>query len=218
MVSVFSCDCRDFQYMRFPCRHIFAIRQLKKLSLFSKRLCDKRWTLDYYKNHQRALKYPSDDVIMDEIECARCDASNSDCHLNSDVLSVHEPILNVHNHIPDQVMTVDLQSIDLRKANQKIGRPKGSVQLDPIGLPKKKLNATDFEQKTDFQKALIVLNLVLSERKMRVIKNKIELVSLEDISIDQIQCFIYEKKRQVEIPRTVYEKRDLSTLTINCFH
>ena len=39
--------------MKLPCRHILRVRESLGLDLFDEELCDKRWSMSYYKNSQR---------------------------------------------------------------------------------------------------------------------------------------------------------------------
>ena len=48
-----TCQCIGRMSMLLPCRHILAHREKTGLNLFDESLCDKRWTLDYYKSSQR---------------------------------------------------------------------------------------------------------------------------------------------------------------------
>ena len=41
-VTAISCQCIDWNSMRLPCRHIFAVRTNLNLELFDEVLCDKR--------------------------------------------------------------------------------------------------------------------------------------------------------------------------------
>jgi len=41
--------------MKLPCRHIFALRKHVGMDLFDPSLCDRRWTIDYYKSKQKIL-------------------------------------------------------------------------------------------------------------------------------------------------------------------
>ncbi|XP_047141366.2 uncharacterized protein LOC124816284 isoform X2 [Hydra vulgaris] len=49
------CSCMFRKSMNLPCRHIFAARQLLGINLFDTELCSERWTLKYYRQHQRAF-------------------------------------------------------------------------------------------------------------------------------------------------------------------
>ena len=42
--------------MGLPCRHIFKLRQLENIPLFSRDLCNVRWTRDYLYNNHRAFE------------------------------------------------------------------------------------------------------------------------------------------------------------------
>ena len=48
--------------MRLPCRHVFVARSSLDMGLFLEDLCDKRWSLEYYKCKQRIFL----DVIDDD--------------------------------------------------------------------------------------------------------------------------------------------------------
>lgn len=51
-VTCDQCECGFYKAMGLTCRHIFAVRQHKKVPLFSESLCHIRWTKDYYQaNH-----------------------------------------------------------------------------------------------------------------------------------------------------------------------
>nr|XP_047141366.1 zinc finger SWIM domain-containing protein 1-like [Hydra vulgaris] len=49
------CSCMFRKSMNLPCRHIYAARQLLGINLFDTELCSERWTLKYYRQHQRAF-------------------------------------------------------------------------------------------------------------------------------------------------------------------
>ena len=48
-VTVDSCECRFWTSTHLPCRHIFAVREKKQVSMFSAGIVAHRWTLDYMK-------------------------------------------------------------------------------------------------------------------------------------------------------------------------
>ena len=50
-----ECSCSFNKSMQLPCRHIFAVRLIAKLDLFSNDLCASRWTLAYYHSNHRIL-------------------------------------------------------------------------------------------------------------------------------------------------------------------
>ena len=52
-LSTLQCSCIFNCSMRLPCRHILALRSKLNLSLFDVELCDKRWSMEYYKSTQR---------------------------------------------------------------------------------------------------------------------------------------------------------------------
>lgn len=64
-----SCECQDWLSKSMPCRHIFAVRQLEKLPLFDRLLCNERFTKEYYLNNQR--------VMRDQFESIDCDNVNN---------------------------------------------------------------------------------------------------------------------------------------------
>lgn len=47
-----SCTCCSWLSMKLPCRHIFAIRVKTGLDIYNETLCDKRWSMDYYRESQ----------------------------------------------------------------------------------------------------------------------------------------------------------------------
>ncbi len=47
------CECLSWKSMKLPCRHIFALRKHVGMDLFDPSLCDRRWSIDYYKSKQR---------------------------------------------------------------------------------------------------------------------------------------------------------------------
>lgn len=55
-----SCTCCSWQSMRLPCRHIFALRVELGLDVYEESLCDKRWTMEYYRENQRIFQEPND--------------------------------------------------------------------------------------------------------------------------------------------------------------
>ncbi|XP_047145569.2 uncharacterized protein LOC124818598 [Hydra vulgaris] len=58
------CSCMFRKSMHLPCRHIFAARQFLRINLFDNDLCAERWTLKYYRQHQRAFNSP---IMADEL-------------------------------------------------------------------------------------------------------------------------------------------------------
>jgi zinc finger SWIM domain-containing protein 3 len=52
-LSTLQCTCVFNCSMRLPCRHILALRSTLDLPLFDAELCDKRWSMEYYKSTQR---------------------------------------------------------------------------------------------------------------------------------------------------------------------
>ena len=61
-VTASSCTCMFWLSMRLPCRHVFVARSSLDMGLFLEDLCDKRWSLEYYKCKQRIFL----DVIDDD--------------------------------------------------------------------------------------------------------------------------------------------------------
>ena len=59
-----SCQCVDWKSMHLPCRHILAARACLGLPLFDEELCDKRWSMEYYKSSQRVF-VPTQEVDHD---------------------------------------------------------------------------------------------------------------------------------------------------------
>lgn len=55
-VTSTTCECTSWKSMKLPCRHIFAIRVELQFDLFEEELCEKRWSLDYYKESQRIFQ------------------------------------------------------------------------------------------------------------------------------------------------------------------
>jgi zinc finger SWIM domain-containing protein 3 len=55
IVTSDSCGCIFRKSMGLPCRHIFAVRQLLGWNLFDAKLCLERWTMRYYRQHQRVF-------------------------------------------------------------------------------------------------------------------------------------------------------------------
>ena len=47
-----TCTCSFWKTMQLPCRHIIALRSIKKLSLYHAPLCALRWTQFYYKSNK----------------------------------------------------------------------------------------------------------------------------------------------------------------------
>ena len=54
-VTATSCQCLKWLSMRLPCHHILSARADIGMSLFNKGLCDKRWTLHYFKSMHRVF-------------------------------------------------------------------------------------------------------------------------------------------------------------------
>ena len=52
-VSLSHCDCIFHTAMSLPCRHMFALRAFLEKPLYDGSLCEKRWTLTYYRATQR---------------------------------------------------------------------------------------------------------------------------------------------------------------------
>ena len=61
MVTSTSCECTSWNSMKLPCRHIFALRTALELDLFEEELCDKRWSMTYYKEKQRIFQIECSD-------------------------------------------------------------------------------------------------------------------------------------------------------------
>ncbi|XP_065645977.1 uncharacterized protein LOC136076618 [Hydra vulgaris] len=55
IVTSDMCGCTFRKSMGLPCHHIFAVRQLLGLNLFEAKLCLERWTMKYYRQHQRVF-------------------------------------------------------------------------------------------------------------------------------------------------------------------
>lgn len=53
-VSLSTCQCTFWQWMRLTCRHILAVQMNLGLDLFDEALCD-RWSMDYYRSSQRVF-------------------------------------------------------------------------------------------------------------------------------------------------------------------
>lgn len=43
-----SCECQIYLSMLLPCKHIFLVREKLNLSLYCEKICDKRWSREYY--------------------------------------------------------------------------------------------------------------------------------------------------------------------------
>ena len=54
-VSSSACQCTSWRSMRLPCRHISAVRTSLGLDLFDQDLCDRRWSMEYYRSSQRVF-------------------------------------------------------------------------------------------------------------------------------------------------------------------
>ena len=73
VVTLNKCSCKELKAMRLPCRHIFMVRYLNGVSVFDSSLYADRWTIEYFKHHQKnlSLAYPAkgdmknDDIIPD---------------------------------------------------------------------------------------------------------------------------------------------------------
>ncbi|XP_036335427.1 protein FAR-RED IMPAIRED RESPONSE 1-like [Rhagoletis pomonella] len=50
------CSCTTSASSLLPCRHLFAVRKSLDLSLYEERLCNMRWTKEYYKRTQRIFR------------------------------------------------------------------------------------------------------------------------------------------------------------------
>ena len=48
-VTITSCHCAFWTSTQLPCRHIFAVRERKKIPLFCEQLIAPRWSRDYMK-------------------------------------------------------------------------------------------------------------------------------------------------------------------------
>jgi len=55
LVSLSTCQCTSWQSMWLPCRHILAVRMNLGLDLFDEALCNRRWSMDYYRLSQRVF-------------------------------------------------------------------------------------------------------------------------------------------------------------------
>ena len=55
LVTADSCQCRFWKTMHLPCKHIFAVREQKSLSVFSSALIAERWKANYLQEafHQK---------------------------------------------------------------------------------------------------------------------------------------------------------------------
>ena len=67
--TVTSCTCCSWLSMKLPCRHIFAMRMEMKLDVYDESLCDRRWTMEYYRESQRIFNHTDieDDVSSVEV-------------------------------------------------------------------------------------------------------------------------------------------------------
>ena len=69
-LSCSSCECLSWKSMKLPCHHIFGIRMALNMELFDPSLCDRRWSIEYYKTKQRIFipdnngEEPSSDVSV----------------------------------------------------------------------------------------------------------------------------------------------------------
>lgn len=88
LVTANSCECSFRRGMCLPCRHIFAYRSAKELDLFETSLCARRWTMEYYKQSQRALASRSSSSSFCHVSTATSDSSR--------VLSQHEKYRKCH--------------------------------------------------------------------------------------------------------------------------
>lgn len=54
-ISTTSCECIFNTAMSLPCRHIFALRELRNEPVFDESLCNRRWSMEFYKSSQRVF-------------------------------------------------------------------------------------------------------------------------------------------------------------------
>jgi hypothetical protein len=50
-VTIDTCECSTYAYLKLPCRHIFAMRSYQDLDLFCPDVVATRWTRAYNNNH-----------------------------------------------------------------------------------------------------------------------------------------------------------------------
>lgn len=69
-VCCLYCECLSWKSMKLPCRHIFALRKHLGMDLFDPSLCDRRWTIDYYKSKQRIFLPDDNDTELPDVSMA----------------------------------------------------------------------------------------------------------------------------------------------------
>ena len=63
-----SCTCCSWISMKLPCQHIFAIRMELGLDVYDETLCDKRWSMDYYRESQRIVQTTDEQDVSSAVE------------------------------------------------------------------------------------------------------------------------------------------------------
>ena len=66
ITTTVSCECAFSKRMALPCRHIFKVRQLCRLSLFDGSLVNKRWSLESYKSLSM-LRFATESPEIDDL-------------------------------------------------------------------------------------------------------------------------------------------------------
>ena len=108
--------------------------------------------------------------------------------------NISDDIINVRNNERIHDLEENLQCVNLEKQNNKRGRPKGTKIVDIMGLKKKrKVMSVLFKDKTTVEKSSVLLSLFLEESKITKVINGFQLVEPTDISVDKIQCSLYEE-------------------------
>ena len=78
--SAVSCSCISWLSMKLPCRHILAFRLETEMDVFDKVLCDKRWSMDYYRESQHIFQSMDDnDTSSPSVSVAELPAPKTHC-------------------------------------------------------------------------------------------------------------------------------------------
>lgn len=119
--TVSKCSCAFNTSMQLPCRHIFAVRSIATLDLYSAELCANRWTLAYYQSKHRILAEPCSDY------------GDSSITISEQAVRT-KPILSQHDKYHKafrvtQKLTSILSEAPMREFEEKLGTVKKLIQI-----------------------------------------------------------------------------------------
>ncbi|CAH0553152.1 unnamed protein product [Brassicogethes aeneus] len=147
MATDISCTCSIFISMMLPCRHIFSIREAQFLPLYEESLCNKRWTKDHLRKHQKILT-----------NCSVVDSATTDSVVITDLTNnskMNRKLNKFEKYKKSMLIMRDICSLVAEKSgNQYEITIKALLKLKDFLLEDKLIDIVDIGQNTELTQNL----------------------------------------------------------------